>query len=152
MAIEIAVSALGAIMIGQNGEHFASESECPISIEFRYDPNDPLAVTLAFTDDHAGSEIEWTFARDLIFEALNKGKAGDEGSDVKLSRVLYGPNSLERISVWLSSPDGTALVYLPRPPMALFAEQVELRLPTAELAEKLTADMDAELAKLLEQA
>lgn len=149
MSVEIAVPALGAIMIDADGRHYASESECPISVEFRYDPSDALAVTVAFLGDE-GQEVEWIFARELLFEALNKGLAGD--GDIRLSRVLYGPHSVERIAFYMNGPDGSALVYFQRRPLATFAEQVELRLPTAELVEKLTADMDAELAKLLEGA
>ena len=151
MAIQVVVPALGAIMIGADGRHYASESECPISVEFRYDPSDALAITVVFLGDEE-QEVEWTFARELIFEVLNKGQAGADGADVKLSRVLYGPHSVERIALYMNGPDGSALVYFQRRPLATFAEQVELLLPTAELGEKLTADMDAELAKLLEGA
>ena len=150
MSVEIAVPALGAIMIGQDGQHYASESENPISVEFRYDPDDALAITVAFLDD--GMEVEWTFARELIFEVLNKGQAGADGADVKLSRVLYGPHSVERIALYMNSPDGSALVYFQRRPLASFAEQVEQRLPAAEAEAKFADDIDAELMKLLGQA
>lgn len=150
MSVEIAVPAPGAIMIGQDGQHFASESECPITVEFRYDPEDALAVKVVFMDE--GSEIEWVFARDLLFEVLNKGQAGADGADVKLSRVLYGPHSVERIALYMNSPDGSALVYFRRGPLASFAEQVEQRLPAAEAEAKFSDDIDAELARLLEGA
>lgn len=151
MTVEIAVPALGAIMVGADGVHHADESESPVSVEFRYDPTDPAAVRLVFlAGEVQEDEMEWVFSRELLREVLISGTAGS--GDVKLTRVLYGPISMERIAFWLSNGEGSALIYFKRHSLTTLAEQIELRLPSAELERAITEGLDAELVKLLEEA
>ena len=40
----------------------------PMEVEFRYDPQDPYAVTLSFVT--AEPSVCWTFGRDLLMEGM----------------------------------------------------------------------------------
>jgi hypothetical protein len=53
----------------------AVTGEAHLEAEFRYDPADPLAVTLAIGTE-CGEPVLWTFGRDLLSEGV-QGKAGD---------------------------------------------------------------------------
>lgn len=149
MSVDVARQTLGSLMsTSHDGFEAGSEDESRIPCELRYSREDPLAVTLCFLGGDNGEDVDWIFARELLFEALNKGHAG--AGDVQIMKIFYGPNSVERIAFNLSSPDGRALVYFRRKPLATFAEDVEQCLPARELDGDI--DIDAELAWLLEQS
>jgi hypothetical protein len=75
----------------------------------RYDPANPLAVTLEFPDqlDECGDAVAWVFWRDLLSRGL-LGLVGGPPSDVTL-----WPNG-DHVNLGLMSPDGSVVLALPR--------------------------------------
>jgi hypothetical protein len=69
----------------------ASTGDAEMQAELRYDPNDPLAVTLAIGTE-CESPVVWVFARDLLAEGINSAAGvGDvtvePASDVEIPEV-----------------------------------------------------------------
>jgi hypothetical protein len=75
-----------------------------------FDPADPLAVSLRFTDDNV-----WYLGRDLLLAGL-RSPAGD--GDVRIEPYKA------TIAVTFYSPRGRGLVLLPRRPVEEFAQQI----------------------------
>jgi hypothetical protein len=70
----------------------ASTGDADMPAELRYDPNDPLAVTLAI-GTQCESPVIWVFARDLLAEGVNSAVGeGDitvePGSDEATNDVI----------------------------------------------------------------
>jgi hypothetical protein len=103
-----------------------------------YDPRDPYAVRARFATGTEGS-VEWTFARDLLTEGLQRPSG--EG-DV---RVWPAHGDL---NVALSSPSGQALFEAPRDEVAAFLSRTYRAVPVGRESE--VVDLDAELALILQ--
>lgn len=78
-----------------DGDDFGAYDE----VELRYDPADPLAVTMAFHPDDV--EVAWSFARDLLLDGF-RDRAGI--GDVQVRR--HGT----RLYMRLESTEGEALL------------------------------------------
>jgi hypothetical protein len=75
-----------------------------------FDPADPLAVCIRFTDDNV-----WWLGRDLLLAGL-RSPAGD--GDVRIEPYKT------TVAVTLFSPYGRGLALLPRRPVEEFAQQI----------------------------
>jgi hypothetical protein len=81
------------------------DTDLPVPVVFRYDPQDPFAVRVAFPAEAAldgGGEVVWTFARDLLDDGL-RAPAG-EGD------VLLWPCGPRHLVLELRATEGLALV------------------------------------------
>jgi hypothetical protein len=90
----------------------------------RYDPADPIAVTLTVRSG-GGNLVTWTFARRLLADGLRKASGL---GDVRVTPVL--DDSRHRILVSLSSADGHAELDLPRDRVETFLRQAFAAVPT----------------------
>ena len=112
----------------------------PMPVALRYCANDPYAVTVAFCGDNLS--VEWVFARDLLLEGLS-GPAGE--GDVHISPATRGGTNA--VSIWLSSPDGQAVLEADRTDLAAFLDRTTSLVPAGH--ENAFIDLDAEIATLL---
>lgn len=112
----------------------------PMPVALRYCASDPYAVTVAFRGD--GLSVEWVFARDLLLEGLS-GPAGK--GDVHISPATRA--GTDAVSIWLSSPDGQAVLEADRVDLAAFLDRTTSLVPAGREHEHI--DLDAEIATLL---
>lgn len=111
-----------------------------LQAELRYDPADPLAVSLALGVEY-GEPVVWTFARDLLAEGLT-GPAGLGDITLEPARDLAGPEL--RITL---ATDCLATMTAPRDPIVAFLIESYAAVPSGTEMEHV--DFDAELASLL---
>lgn len=116
----------------------------PVLVQFRYDTRDPFTVSLRFLA-RPGRWVTWSFARELISDALVCGQAG--AGDVRFDAH---PCSSGHLSLTLSSPSGRAEFKLARRPLAAALDATERLVPWGNEAEQI--DWDTELARLREVA
>jgi hypothetical protein len=115
---------------------------------FRYDAADPYAVHILF---HAGRNgdtdgadvISWAMGRDLLFAALT-GPAGY--CDVRLWPYTDASGG-EYLALALSSPDGAALLEVPRHTIVRFLGRTYTAVPSGD--EWMYLDLDATVTALL---
>jgi hypothetical protein len=74
----------------------ASTGDADMPAELRYDPNDPLAVTLAI-GTQCDSPVIWVFARDLLAEGVNS--AAGEGDITVEPASENAPHDVLRITL-----------------------------------------------------
>jgi hypothetical protein len=113
----------------------------PLNAEFEYDPADPFAVSILFTDEPV--PVRWTFARDLLIEGFYE-PTGD--GDVHVWPCLNTEGAAVVI-LELSSPSGEVLVQVGSRAMSQFIHQMVAMVPQG--AEEALVDVDAEIAQLL---
>jgi hypothetical protein len=104
-----------------------------------YAAHDPYAVQMAFrTGD---GQVTWTFARELLFDGMRRPTG--EGD------VFLEPDA-DAVRLVLKAPTGTAEFALDAFDLAVFLEETSNLVPRGQ--ESRTIDLDAELARLLEDA
>jgi hypothetical protein len=113
----------------------------PLDAEFQYDPADPFAVSILFTDEPA--PVRWTFARDLLIEGYYE-PTGD--GDVHVWPCL-NTDGCAVVILELSSPSGEVLVQVGSRQLAAFIHQMTSMVPPG--SESSIVDFDAEIAQLL---
>ena len=112
----------------------------PLDAEFEYDPTDPFAVSILFTDEPA--PVRWTFARELLIEGFYE-PTGD--GDVHVWPCLNTEGNAVVI-LELSSPSGEVLVQVSSRLLAAFIRRMVAVVPPG--AETTVVDLDAEIDQL----
>jgi hypothetical protein len=113
----------------------------PLDAEFEYNPADPFAVSILFTDEPA--PVRWTFARELLIEGFFE-PTGD--GDVHVWPCLNTEGAAVVI-LELSSPSGEVLVQIASRELAAFIHQMVAMVPPG--SEESMIDLDAEIGQLL---
>ena len=113
----------------------------PIDAEFEYNPADPYAVSILFTDEPV--PVRWTFARELLIEGFYE-PTGD--GDVHVWPCLNTEGAAVVI-LELSSPSGEVLVQISSRALSEFIHQMVAMVPQG--TEETLVDVDAEIARLL---
>jgi hypothetical protein len=118
----------------ENGERVS------IPAALRFDPADPMAVTLVMwlADDHV---VEWTFARDLLSDGAHRPTGA---GDVRVVPESHGGRRVLGLS--LSSPDGHADLELPASRVGTFIRETYAAVPVD--MESDVINWDAELDML----
>jgi hypothetical protein len=117
-----------------------TEVDRSLGAEFRYNPADPLAVTLVV--ESIPGPVHWTFARDLILNGLFE-PTGD--GDVHIWPCL-NTEGAGVVIVELDSPDGRTLLQFPARAIHGFVADSLATVPQG--AEQ--HDVEAWIAQLLE--
>jgi len=112
----------------------------PLDAEFEYDPADPFAVSILFSDEP--TPVRWTFARELLIEGFYE-PTGD--GDVHVWPCL-STNGSAVVILELSSPSGEVLVQVSSRSVAAFIHQMVAMVPVG--AETDIVDLDAEINRL----
>jgi hypothetical protein len=112
----------------------------PIEAEFEYNPADPYAVSILFTDEPA--PVRWTFARELLIEGFFE-PTGD--GDVHVWPCLNSEGAAVVI-LELSSPSGEVLVQIGSRDLSSFIHQMVAMVPQG--SEESQVDLDAEIEQL----
>ncbi|HEX7717440.1 MAG TPA: SsgA family sporulation/cell division regulator [Marmoricola sp.] len=112
----------------------------PIDAEFEYNPADPYAVSILFTDEPA--PVRWTFARELLIEGFFE-PTGD--GDVHVWPCLNSEGAAVVI-LELSSPSGEVLVQIGSRDLSSFIHQMVAMVPQG--SEESQVDLDAEIEQL----
>ena len=112
----------------------------PLDAEFEYDPADPFAVSILFSDEP--TPVRWTFARELLIEGFYE-PTGD--GDVHVWPCL-SPEGSAVVILELSSPSGEVLVQVQSKMLSAFIDKMVATVPQG--AEETLVDLDAEIAKL----
>jgi len=118
----------------------AVTGEAELDAELRYDPADPLAVTLAIGIE-CGEPVIWTFARDLLADGV-KEPAGE--GDITIEPASDLDSRELRITL---ATDSLATLLAPRDRVVEFLVEAFTVLPSG--AEFDTIDFDAEISALL---
>jgi hypothetical protein len=113
----------------------------PLDAEFEYNPADPFAVSILFSDEPA--PVRWTFARELLIEGFFE-PTGD--GDVHVWPCLNTEGAAVVI-LELSSPSGEVLVQIASRELAAFIHQMVAMVPPG--SEESMIDLDAEIGQLL---
>lgn len=113
----------------------------PLDAEFEYNPADPYAVSILFSDEP--TPVRWTFARELLVEGFYE-PTGD--GDVHVWPCLNTEGAAVVI-LELSSPSGEVLVQVGSRALSAFIHQMVAMVPSGSEAQHV--DLDAEIAQLL---
>jgi Streptomyces sporulation and cell division protein, SsgA len=113
----------------------------PLDAEFEFNPADPYAVSILFTDEP--TPVRWTFARDLLIEGFYE-PTGD--GDVHVWPCL-STDGCSVVILELSSPSGEVLVQVSSRALSAFIHQMVAMVPPGTEAN--LVDLDAEITKLL---
>jgi hypothetical protein len=121
----------------------ADATALPVRASLRYEPDDPYAVHMLFHAESTGSEsVSWSFARELLVNGLD-GPAG-------IGDVRVWPWTSQRgdfVALMLSSPDGNALLEVPRSILVRFLRRTHVAVPSGHESDHL--DVDAAVSRLL---
>ena len=112
----------------------------PLDAEFEYNPGDPFAVSILFSDEPA--PVRWTFARELLIEGFYE-PTGD--GDVHVWPCLNTEGNAVVI-LELSSPSGEVLVQVGSRALSAFIRKMVETVPLG--SEASAVDLDAEIAQL----
>jgi hypothetical protein len=118
----------------------AATGEADMQAELRYDPNDPLAVTLAIGVE-CESPVVWVFGRDLLAEGLND--AAGEG-DITIEPTDGAGRHEVRITL---ATDSLATMIADRDKVVEFLVEAFTAVPSGCEMDRI--DFDAEIAALL---
>lgn len=116
-------------------------------VRFLYEPADPHAVTVDFTEhaktakEHNGDPIVWTFARCLLIRGLGDGHAGQGDVVVALDGSW--------LTVTLSSPDGTGTFRFLASAVRKFVARTERAVLVGDESRHMAATIDAAVERLL---
>ena len=113
----------------------------PLDAEFEYNPADPYAVSILFSDEP--TPVRWTFARELLVEGFYE-PTGD--GDVHVWPCLNTEGAAVVI-LELSSPSGEVLVQVGSRALSAFIHQMVAMVPSGSEAQHV--DLDAEITQLL---
>ena len=113
----------------------------PLDAEFEYNPADPYAVSILFSDEP--TPVRWTFARELLVEGFYE-PTGD--GDVHVWPCLNTEGAAVVI-LELSSPSGEVLVQVSSRALSAFIHQMVAMVPSGSEAQHV--DIDAEITQLL---
>jgi Streptomyces sporulation and cell division protein, SsgA len=113
----------------------------PLDAEFEFNPADPYAVSILFTDEP--TPVRWTFARDLLIEGFYE-PTGD--GDVHVWPCL-STDGCSVVILELSSPSGEVLVQVSSRLLSAFIHQMVAIVPPG--TEGNLFDIDAEISGLL---
>jgi len=113
----------------------------PLDAEFEYNPADPYAVSILFSDEP--TPVRWTFARELLVEGFYE-PTGD--GDVHVWPCLNTEGAAVVI-LELSSPSGEVLVQVGSRALSAFIHQMVAMVPSGSEAQHV--DIDAEITQLL---
>lgn len=118
----------------------AISGDAELAAELRYDPSDPLAVSLAIGID-CGEPVVWVFARDLLAAGVNQPVG--EG-DITIEPASDMDSREIRITL---ATDCLATMIAPRDPIVEFLVSAFTAVPSG--CELDTVDWDSEIAALL---
>jgi hypothetical protein len=118
-----------------------SEERALLPGTLRYDPADPIGITLTIRSGDSRS-VAWTFARQLLSDGLREAAGA---GDVRVAPTLHDGH--RRVAVVLSSPTGHAELDLPRDRVETFLHQTYAAVPTTMEADLI--DWEAEFDPLL---
>ena len=113
----------------------------PMQVDFRYDPQDPYAVSLGFAT--AEPSVTWTFGRDLLMDGIYE-PTGDGDVHVFPSVEASGEAV---VLLELVGPDGEALVKVRTRELEPFVELMRATVPPG--TERTHLDVDAAIAAIL---
>lgn len=114
-----------------------------VDVALRYTTADPYALKMTFTDPARPKEsVAWFMARDLLLEGVDV-RAG-------LADVQVWPHSKNKLRLQLRSPEGNALLSMPRDEVRRFLDVTLSMVPRGQESQHL--DVDACVAKILERA
>lgn len=105
--------------------------------------SDPLAVHIHFTEEDFEIQVTWIVGRDLLLEGVDATTYKGQG-DMRVRSGFWKGQGAVFLS--LRSPDGTALVSLPRKDVQDFLEATRVAVPTG--AEMINGKLDRFLAGL----
>lgn len=112
--------------------------------ELRYDGvADPLAIQVVFTEEDFEIEVTWIVGRDLFLEGVGATSYAGKG-DMRIRSGFWKGEGAVFLS--LRSPDGTALLALPRKDVQGFLEATRVAVPTG--GELIQSELNAFLAGL----
>lgn len=122
-----------------------TEDRVPVASSWRYDPADPWAVAVVFTDPRVndGEVPMWGFARDLLAAGLHR-PAGIGDVQLWPAYDILTPVTAVR----LSSPDGEAVLTVESADVQRFLARTYAWVPAGD--EAAHVDVDAAVARLLE--
>jgi Streptomyces sporulation and cell division protein, SsgA len=115
-----------------------------LASELRYQPDDPLAVTIQLGESDDG--VQWIFARSLLLAGMFASTG--EGDVVISPGVDDEGRALTYIE--LSSPDGVAVLRMHSWSIAEFLRKSEQLVPIGSEGERV--DVDAVITRLLEES
>lgn len=118
----------------------AMTGDAELAAELRYDPSDPLAVSLAIGTE-CDEPVVWVFARDLLADGVNH--ASGEG-DITIEPASDMDSREIRITL---ATDCLATMIAPRDPVVEFLVSAFTAVPSG--CEMDNVDFDAEIAALL---
>ncbi|MFJ9028955.1 SsgA family sporulation/cell division regulator [Streptomyces sp. NPDC102274] len=112
-----------------------------VSVTFRYDGGDPLAIRIVFPPEVSpdDDEVVWAFARDLLESGLRLPSG--EGD------VQVWPCGRAQTVVEFYSPDGVAVVQFDTAPLRRFLDSSYAMVPAGQ--ERHDIEVETELSKLL---
>ncbi len=118
----------------------AGQQSIPVAVTLHYySVEDPFAVRAIF--EFGEDKVDWTFARELLI----LGTANDVGNgDVR----VYPSLETDAVILSLSSPEGDALLELPRQPLVGFINRTTALVPVGEE----DYDVDLLIANLLDSS
>jgi hypothetical protein len=94
----------------------------PVFVVFRYDAEDPFAVSLAFRASTGW--VQWIFARDLLSDAIGWGTAGE--GDVQFDAH---PDQPGQLLMTVASPSGHAVLAFRLADLAFALARTEVLVP-----------------------
>lgn len=115
-----------------------------VPARFRYDQADPYAVSVTFHTEPDAETATWTFARELLATGLDQ-PAGL--GDVRIWPSLWVTPHGYQVTIELSSPDGHAVLAMPRRALLRFLRRTYALVPRGR--ETSHQDIDAALSRLL---
>lgn len=118
----------------------AATGDAELAAELRYDPNDPLAVSLAIGVE-CEEPVVWTFGRDLLADGVSRPSG--EG-DITVEPA--GDADSREIRITLAT-DCLATMLAPRDTIVEFLVQSFTEVPSGCEMDRI--DLDAEIAALL---
>ncbi|MEC4017505.1 SsgA family sporulation/cell division regulator [Streptomyces sp. H27-D2] len=121
-------------------------SAMSVSATLHYHRKDPLAVRISFPAEVSldGSEVEWTFARELLAAGLH-GPAGD-------GDVQVWPCGLDSTVLEFHTDEGLAMVQVGTEDLRRFLRKAYAAVPADSERRVIRAAMDRDIAALLRDA
>jgi hypothetical protein len=123
------------------GQVVGNGERVPLTGLLRFDPADPIAITLVIRVT-TGQTVEWTFARNLL--------AADTDQPVGVGEVRVRPSQHGQrrvLAMTLTGPDGRTELELPSRRVDVFVRQTYLAVPAEREADLI--DWSSEFASLL---
>ncbi|MBV9485539.1 MAG: SsgA family sporulation/cell division regulator [Frankiaceae bacterium] len=119
----------------------AITGDADVQAELRYDPSDPLAVSLAIGVE-CEEPVVWTFARDLLADGVNHASGM---GDITVEPVVDS-GAVREIRITLAT-DCLATMIAPRDRVVEFLVESFTAVPSGTEMDRV--DLDAEIASLM---